>query len=338
MRLRTTTARYRIVAPMAAITVALLGAACGGTVSAPHASAPQVGPEAGVTSRYGTDTGDSDRETSLAADTATRTYATLVGTWTSGFVTAIDTLQADLAAGHTSAAESDELSAQADYDTFRDLDTGTASSINASTLDELETEVVPGETFGGLHAVERDLWAGGPAVSDAAGLAAQAPVAEFLLTRMHLGPEAIASVAVDQLTWVVDTALPSSQEPVSHLGLVDVDATEAAAAAAFGAVETLAQLVDPALDPDGSRPVRRPSAPQVAALGAPTTTPDTSVTPAARLAVSQQLDATASHPGPSGRTARPLRHPGVAVVSPRRPGALSRRQCWPVRDWPRRRW
>ncbi len=293
MRLRTTTARYRIVAPMAAITVALLGAACGGTVSAPHASAPQVGPEAGVTSRYGTDTGDSDRETSLAADTATRTYATLVGTWTSGFVTAIDTLQADLAAGHTSAAESDELSAQADYDTFRDLDTGTASSINASTLDELETEVVPGETFGGLHAVERDLWAGGPAVSDAAGLAAQAPVAEFLLTRMHLGPEAIASVAVDQLTWVVDTALPSSQEPVSHLGLVDVDATEAAAAAAFGAVETLAQLVDPAL----TRTVAGQFATlgtQVAALGAPTTTPDTSVTPAARLALSQQLDATAS--------------------------------------------
>jgi hypothetical protein len=290
MRLRTTTARYRIVAPMAAITVALLGAACGGTVSAPHASAPQVGPEAGVTSRYGTDTGDSDRETSLAADTATRTYATLVGTWTSGFVTAIDTLQADLAAGHTSAAESDELSAQADYDTFRDLDTGTASSINASTLDELETEVVPGETFGGLHAVERDLWAGGPAVSDAAGLAAQAPVAEFLLTRMHLGPEAIASVAVDQLTWVVD---PSSQEPVSHLGLVDVDATEAAAAAAFGAVETLAQLVDPAL----TRTVAGQFATlgtQVAALGAPTTTPDTSVTPAARLALSEQLDATAS--------------------------------------------
>jgi iron uptake system component EfeO len=293
MNPRATSARAHLVAPVASVALALAVCACGGSVAARHDAAPAVGPEAGVTSRYGTDTGDSDRATSLAAEDATRTYANQVGTWTSDFVGSIGALQADVAGGHTAAAESDELAAQADYDSFRDLDNSSDGSINASSLDELETDVVPGETFGGLHAVERDLWSGGPAAADVAGLTAQAPVAEFVLSRLRLGPEAVGTVAVDQLTWVVDTALTTSQEPVSHLGLVDVDATEAAAARAFAAVEPLAQLVDPSL----TRTVAgqfATLATQLVALGAPATTPDTSVTAAARLALSQQLDATAS--------------------------------------------
>jgi iron uptake system component EfeO len=293
MNPRATSARAHLVAPVASVALALAVCACGGSVAARHDAAPAVGPEAGVTSRYGTDTGDSDRATSLAAEDATRTYANQVGTWTSDFVGSIGALQADVAGGHTAAAESDELAAQADYDSFRDLDNSSDGSINASSLDELETDVVPGETFGGLHAVERDLWSGGPAAADVAGLTAQAPVAEFVLSRLRLGPEAVGTVAVDQLTWVVDTALTTSQEPVSHLGLVDVDATEAAAARAFAAVEPLAQLVDPSL----TRTVAgqfATLATHLVALGAPATTPDTSVTAAARLALSQQLDATAS--------------------------------------------
>ncbi len=293
MNLPTTTPRARLAAPVAALAVALTVAACGGAAAARHTATPAVGPEAGVTSRYGTDTGSTDRATALAADAATRTYATQTGTWTSEFVTSIDALQGDVASGRIPTAESDELAAQADYDSFRDLDAGSDGSINASSLDELQTDVVPGETFGGLHAVERDLWTAQPAAADVAGLVAQAPVAEFVVSRLRLGPEAIGSVAVDQLSWVVDTALPSSQEPVSHLGLVDVDATEAAAARAFAAIEPLARLVDPSLTGTVAAQFATLGA-QVAALGDPSTTPDTSVAPAAHLALSQRLDATAS--------------------------------------------
>ncbi len=289
------TVRTRLIAPAAVVAVALVAGACGGAVAVrpTGTTAPRVGPEAGVTSHYGADTSVGDRATSLAAQAATRSYATQVGVWTSDFVASVDTLQTDVAEGDTPAAESDEVAAQADFDAFRVLETDNYNSINASTLDELETDVVPGETFGGLHAVERDLWAGGPAATDVAGLAAQAPVAQFLLSRMRLGPEAVGSEAVGELNWVVDTALTRSQEPVSHLGLVDVDATEAAAAQAFGDIEPLARLVDPTLTATVAAQFTTLDG-AVAALGPPDTTPDTTVAPAGRLAVSQQLDATAT--------------------------------------------
>ena len=159
------------------------------------------------------------------------------------------------------AAGSDELAAQADYDSLPGSRVG-QPPINASTLDELATDVVPGQSFGGLHAVERDLWAGGPLATDVAALAAQAPVAEFLLSRIASVPKPSARVAVDQLSWVVDTALPLSQEQCSHLGLVDVAATERGRRPAFEAIEPLARLVDPDADLDGGRPVRRTRPPR----------------------------------------------------------------------------
>ena len=100
-------------------------------------------------------------------------------------------------------------------------------------------------------------------------------------------------MAVDQLTWVVDEALPVSQEQYSHLGLVDVAATVQAAARAFSAVEPLARLVDPALTTTVAGRFSSLDT-EVATLGNPTTVPDTAVTAPERLAVSQELDATAS--------------------------------------------
>jgi len=77
------------------------------------------------------------------------------------------------------------------------------------------------------------------------------------------------------------------------LGLVDVAATESAARQSFAAIQPLAQLVDPSLTATVSDQFAALDT-QVAALGPPTSTPDASVTPTARIALSHQLDATAS--------------------------------------------
>ena len=291
---RPTSIHHARLAPAAVVVlVALTAAACGGTSVAgtTTTSRPTAGPEAGVTSHYGSATGRPGQPTTLAAAAATRAFAVQVQDATAAFVTSVGALQSDVARGDVAAARSDELDAQAGYDDFRDLERG--NSVNASTLDELDTDVVPGEAFGGLHAVERDLWSGGPTSSDVASLAAQAPVAQYLLSRLRLGPEAIGSVAVDQLDWVVDDALPSSQEHSSHLGLVDVAATVDAAGRAVDDVAPLGRLVAPGLTTTVTADLAGLEA-EVASLGPPRTTPDTSVSPAARLALSRQLDAAAS--------------------------------------------
>ena len=283
----------RLAAPAVVAVVALAAVACGGTSTSATTTStrPIAGPEAGVTSHYGSAVGRPGQPTTLAGEAATREFAVQVQDSTAAFVTSVGALQADVARGDTTAARSDELDAQAEYDAFRDLERG--NSVNASTLDELDTDVAPGGTFGGLHAVERDLWAGGPAATDVSALAAQAPVAQYLLSRLRLGPEAIGSVAVDQLDWVVDDALPSSQEHTSHLGLVDVTATVGAADLAVGDVAALGRLVAPGLTATVTADLAQLEA-GIASLGPPRTTPDTSVTPTARLALSRQLAVTAS--------------------------------------------
>jgi len=283
--------RTRAVPALAVL--ATLGAACGGgaTSRAPATSAPASGPEAGVTSRYGTASGTPGAPTTVAAIGATHAYTAQVQASAASFVAAVTALQTDTARGDLSAARADELTAQGAYDAVRVLESG--NSINAAALDELPSDVPAGQSFGGLHAVERDLWSGGPTAADEADLATQAPVAQFLLSRERLGPEAIGSTAVDQLGWVTDTALPESQEQVSHLGLVDVAATIASAEQSFGDIQPLAQLVDPSRAATVAGQFTTLSA-DCAALGPPTTTQDGSEPPAARLALFRQLDATAS--------------------------------------------
>ncbi len=273
--------------------LAALASACGGTTAArpTTSTAPVSGPEAGVTSPYGTDVGSPSAPTTALAHAATRGFATQVQTSAAAFVASVSALQADTARGDMTAARADELVAQAEYDAVRALESG--NSINASTLDELETDVQPGQSFGGLHAVERDLWTGGPLAADVAALAGQAPVAQYLLSRERLGPEAVGIVAVDQLNWVADVALPESQEHSSHFGLVDVVATEQAAQQAFQDVQPLAHVVDPARTATVAGEFASAST-AIAALGPPTVTTDTSVTPAGRLALTRQLDATAT--------------------------------------------
>jgi iron uptake system EfeUOB component EfeO/EfeM len=286
-----TTPLARLAAPAVVVLVALVTGACGTSTTATTTTRPTAGPEAGVTSHSGSAVGQPGQPTTLAAEAATRTFAVQVQDATAAFVSEVTALQADVDRGDVMTARSDELDAQADYDAFRDLERG--NSVNASTLDELDTDVTPGETFGGLHAVERDLWTGGSAATDASALGAQAPVAQYLLSHLRLGPEAIGSVTVDQLDWVVDDALPSSQEHTSHLGLVDVAATINAADQAMGDLAPLGRLVAPGLTATTTADFAGLQA-QLASLGPPRTTSDTSVSPTARLALSRQLDVTAS--------------------------------------------
>lgn len=225
-----------------------------------------------------------------AAPLATRLFRIDIGNATSAFVAAVGRLQSDLAAGQVTAAKEDELTAQGDYDYFRLLETD--NSVNASTLDETVTDVQPGQTFGGLHAVERDLWASGDALTDSSGLEPQAQVAEFVLSRLTLPPEAIGTTGVDELNWVDNVAIPGREELYSHLDAVDISATIAAADQAFDAVEPLAHQVAPSLTVIVAGRFAALET-DVDELGPVTALADSAISSASRLSLSQQVDATA---------------------------------------------
>ncbi len=113
-----------------------------------EATAPDSGP---AVAGQGT-----DGSATAAARAATAAFRTVIGNDAAGFVAAVGRLAADLAAGDLTQARVDELAAQSAYDGFRMLETG--NTVIASTLDERATDLAPGQTFAGLHAVERDLW------------------------------------------------------------------------------------------------------------------------------------------------------------------------------------
>jgi iron uptake system component EfeO len=244
----------------------------------------------------------------IAALRATATFRDELGNASSTFVTDVTRLQEDLQAGNVPAARTDELAAQAQFDQFRQP--ADNDPINASTLDELASEVGSGQSFGGLHAVERDLWepastgsgAGGieapdtnvaQAIDDVSGLAAQAPVAEYLLSKDSAAPEAIGVTGVDDLDWLDEVAVPEREELYSRLDAVDIAATTTAAHDAFVAIEPLAAVVAPALTATVGRRFDLLVA-EVSALGMPTEVVDASLPPAGLLSISQQVDATAA--------------------------------------------
>ncbi len=238
----------------------------------------------------------------LDATAATASFRSYLGRASASFVADVGRLQDDLEAGNVATARLDELAAQAGFDQFRQVAGG--DPVNASTLDELASQVGAGQSFGGLHAVERDLWAttGPPtapsdgsvsqALGDATGLVAQAPVAEFLLSKSTLRPEAIGVTAVDDLGWVDSVAIPGDEELYSRLDAVDVAAGIGAAHDAFVVIAPLATLVAPALSATVSRQFATLLG-LAAALGPPTELTDSSMTAATRLSLSQQTDATA---------------------------------------------
>jgi iron uptake system EfeUOB component EfeO/EfeM len=279
------------------VTVGILACGCASTAGA---EGHRGGSGSGRTVPGGSPaTPDATPSEAVAAAAAIAGFRTEVDAAAAGFVGDVDRLQSAVDQGSLLAARSDELAAQADFDRFRLLQTGDATT--ASTLDELATDVGAGQTFGGLHAVERDLWTPGltpaaataDAATDLSGLVAQAPVAEYLLAREVLDPEAIGTTAVSELGWVDGTAIPGREEQYSHLDGVDIAATVSAAHDAFGDIEPLGHQVAPTLTASVASSFDRLEA-EVARLGPPATVVDGDISPATRLGLSQQVDATAA--------------------------------------------
>jgi iron uptake system EfeUOB component EfeO/EfeM len=284
-------AGHRLAAASLAAVMALAVCACGTAASPPgHGDTRTV-------SRVGSATHDPTTPAERAAAvTARSTFRDDIGNASSAFVADVAHLQGDLQAGDVAAARSDELAAQVQFDQFRQLAGG--DPINASTVDELATQVGPGQSFGGLHAVERDLWSVpggdvGAALSDASGLEAQAPVAEFLLSKDAPAPEAIGVLGVDDLNWLVDQAVTEDQERYSHLDAVDIAATADAADTAVSAIAPLDHLVDPTLAAEVAERCTALLA-DVAALGPPTQVTDGQLGAPQLLALSRQADAAAA--------------------------------------------
>ncbi len=225
------------------------------------------------------------------AQTATREFTNQTSTEANALRASVASIGVDVARGDTITARRDELAAQAAYDGLRTLVAG--DPVNAASLDELAGEVVPGTSFAGLHAVERDLWTTGPTAFDLQSLTTQADVARFLLARVRLDPEVIGVVAVDELNWVADEALPADQEQFSGLGLIDVTAGIAAAERTFGDVAPLGRTIAPAATARVAAGFAALDA-TVGSLGNSTVVPELMLTPSVRRVVTGQLDATAT--------------------------------------------
>jgi iron uptake system EfeUOB component EfeO/EfeM len=265
--------------------VAPLASACTSPASAPNAP-PGLHP-----SSQPARLASSDRS---LAQTASSAYRITMGNDGEALVADVDRLQRDVGSGDIAAAQTDELSAQADYDGIR-MVLASADPVIASTLDEDASAVGPGQTLAGLHAVERDLWSSPPgdAPADMTGVVAQAPVAAYLLARDILAPEAIGTTAVDELGWVDAVAIPGHEEALSHLDTVDIAATTGAAHAAYAAIQPLARRVAPALSGSVEHSFAILAA-EVAALGPPDQRPDATVPPSTLRSLSQTVNAAAS--------------------------------------------
>lgn len=223
---------------------------------------------------------------------ATLAYNQTVGTAVLGFAADLEELSTALAAGDLPAAKADELAAQGRFDVVRFL--GSSGLSAGSGIDGLADDVPAGQRFSGLHLVERDLWAGGgdPATAVSA-LQAQAPLIEESFLRLRESPEAIVSIAVKELGWVNEVAIPGREEPYSHLDSVDVAATVDAAHDAFMDVAPLGRIVAPRRVATVTRRFAALLA-AVAVLGPPGTVVDASVPAAEWQAVAQDDDAAAA--------------------------------------------
>jgi iron uptake system EfeUOB component EfeO/EfeM len=197
---------------------------------------------------------------------------------------------AAVARGDGSGARSAELAAQSDFDEVRFVDA--ASPQNAASLDALAGQVPPGATFGGLHAVERDLWLAGNPANDVPSVSVQAAVAREVVAHQSLAPATIVATGVGELDWVIDGAIPGREELYSQRDAVDINGGVTGAEQAFASVEPLACAVDPG----GCRTVTSDLASlaaSVAALGPTADVPDAALSVAVQRVLSVEAERTA---------------------------------------------
>lgn len=227
----------------------------------------------------------------VAAAAATRAYRSATTRDANQLVAELTQLGAAVDGGDLVGARAAELAAQGDFDQIREVDA--ASPQNVATLDELPGQVPPGATFGGLHALERDLWASGNPDTDLPSVEAQASVADYLVAKQSLAPTVIAATAVAELGWVVEQAIPGREELYSHHDDVDIAAGVGAAQQAFAAVEPLACSVDPSDCRAAAADLSSLGA-MVAALGTPADVADSQLTATIQRALFEATDRAAT--------------------------------------------
>ncbi len=275
--------------------VTCLMAACGASGVDQRLAGESVGHRPALSTPPSTAPGPDGKRERAAAEEATRAFRAVIASRSLALVKGVERLDTALTGGQTATAQADELAAQADFDRIRVLDG--ANTINVAALDGLSTSLAVGQPFGGLHAVEQDLWSSTPGSGQpadlAAGLVTQAQVAQFLLAKEVLDPEAIGAAGADELSWVNETAIPGGEELYSHRDAVDIAATVDAADQAFSVIEPLCRLVAPSLTQTVATRFAQLQA-SVAGLGTPVDVTDASLPPDTRLALSQRVDATAT--------------------------------------------
>jgi Imelysin len=270
------------VAAAAVVALAVLVAAStnvltGATTTSKHSSRP-----------LSSTTGDRPSAAQRAqAASATSTYRSSVADDGNRLVSDVARLAGAVDRGDVAAARSAELAAQSDFDQIRFVDA--ASPQNVASIDDVGGAVPPGATFGGLHAIERDLWSGGDAAADLASLRVQAAVAQEVVARQSLSPAIIATTAVSQLNWVVDIAVPGREELYSHHDDADIDAGVTAANQAYAAIAPLACTVDAVQCRVVATDLASLTA-AVADLGPPLEVPDSALTDAVQRNLATSTD------------------------------------------------
>jgi hypothetical protein len=263
-----------------------------GLVAVLAVPAVSAGATAGRRHSYGTTPTNSPRALAAreAGVKATLAFGETIGTAALGFGADLRALEGAVASGDLAAARTEELAAQGRYDALRFLVGSTPSA--GWEVDGVAGDAPSGQRLTGLHLVEEDLWDGGDAAAAVSQLVGSAPLVEAAFSRLQASPEEIESVAVDELGWVNEVAVPGRAEPYSHLDSVDIAASVDAAHAAFEDLDPLVQMVDPT---QGAAVDHRFAAllGAVGALGTPGTVTDSAI-PAARLEqVAQDDDAVA---------------------------------------------
>ena len=216
-------------------------AACGSTSAAGTASTTTYG-----TAQYGASPTHPSPAEQAATLAATAGYRRALLTAAESYAGDVQRLEAAIGAGDLSAARSDELAAQRDYDVLRpniQPDSATANAIDG------EAWSTGSGSFAGLHAVERSLWNGSGtsgAARDAAQLVNSSATVAFLFYRAILTPQQISAQAQSTLDWVVDVPIQQREELYSHDNMLDVAASIDAARSAYELVAPLGRMVDPA--------------------------------------------------------------------------------------------
>ncbi len=274
------------------VVVALVAAgslsSCSAYSSATHASSYDALPPYPRTSSHPS---DAEQAATLAATVG---YRHFLLAHSERLTLELSALAIAAAAGQLDAARSDELVAQGDFDALR----GDLASYSATAV-ELDGErwSEGAARFGGLHAVERDLWGRHDELRAASltahGLVLTSLDTTYLFLRADLSPAQILGEAEGQLQWATAVPVAGREEEFSHRDLLDVDAAYGAAHTAVELTDRLSLLVAPSTEARASAALGSLGR-TLAKLGDPASVVDASVPLATWQTIATELEAAAA--------------------------------------------